>query len=199
MIAQDPQGAFPNQLYSALIRGHYLYLPNIGAGPAPPVRFNVNVQALVHVVETTTQTQRHDLNVNLNSQVLAERQAGNTDGIDGLFGNDIVAIDADRQGRRFLIVSRGGNFVFNAHLDSAGRMDLQPPHITRYQTGNIPNGVVMSTDGSRAYTNNEVDVSVTAIDLERDKVIGTISSSTPPPPALSSISSWWANWRFTPP
>ncbi len=182
VIAQDPQGAFPNQFYSALIRDHYLFLPNIGAGPEPPVRFNVNVQALINVVDTDAQQQRRDLNVNLNSQVAAERQAGNVNGIDGLFGNDLVAIDADLRGRRFLIVSRGGNFVFKAQLDAAGRMDLQPPNIVRYQTGNIPNGVVMSTDGKRAYTNNEVDLSVTAIDLERDRVIGTMASSTPPPP-----------------
>src|SRR5262249_18103908 len=32
----DPQGVFPNQLLSALIRGDRLYLPNIGAQPEPP-------------------------------------------------------------------------------------------------------------------------------------------------------------------
>ena len=31
----DPQGVFPNQLTSALIRGNRLYLPNIGAQPEP--------------------------------------------------------------------------------------------------------------------------------------------------------------------
>ncbi len=181
-IAQDPQGAFPNQFYAALIRDDRLYLPNIGAGPEPPVRFNVNVQALVHVADITTQQERRDLHTNLNSQVAAERQAGNTDGIDGLFGNDIVDIDADRRGQKFLIVSRGGNFVFNAQLDSSGRMDLQSPNIVRFQTGNLPNGIVVSKDGTRAYTNNEADISVTAIDLEQNKVIDTVAAGTPPPP-----------------
>ena len=32
----NPQGVFPNQLLSALIRGNRLYLPNIGAQPEPP-------------------------------------------------------------------------------------------------------------------------------------------------------------------
>ena len=31
----DPQGVFPNQLTSALIRGNRLYLPNIGTQPEP--------------------------------------------------------------------------------------------------------------------------------------------------------------------
>ena len=34
--ANNPQGVFPNQLLSALIRGNRLYLPNIGAQPEPP-------------------------------------------------------------------------------------------------------------------------------------------------------------------
>ena len=48
----NPQGVFPNQLLSALIRGNRLYLPNIGAQPEPPEIFNVNVQALVYAVDT---------------------------------------------------------------------------------------------------------------------------------------------------
>ncbi len=182
VIAQDPQDAFPNQFYSALIRDNRLFLPNIGAGPEPPVRLNVNVQALVHVVDVPNNVQRRDEHINLNTQVAAERRAGNVNGIDGLFGNDLVAIDANCQGTRFLIVSRGGNFVFNAQLDSSGRMDLQPPNIVRYQTGNLPNGAVISNNGTRAYTNNEADLTATVIDLDRNAVIDTISSSTPAPP-----------------
>ena len=53
VITADPQAVFPNQLFSALIRGNRLFLPNIGAQPEPPVQFTVNVQALVHVVNTT--------------------------------------------------------------------------------------------------------------------------------------------------
>ena len=48
----NPQGVFPNQLLSAVIRGNRLYLPNIGAQPEPPEIFNANVQALVYAVDT---------------------------------------------------------------------------------------------------------------------------------------------------
>ncbi|NOT56720.1 MAG: beta-propeller fold lactonase family protein, partial [Deltaproteobacteria bacterium] len=57
IIAQDPQSVFPNQFGSALICGGKLYLPNIGAQPEPPVFFNTNVQALVHVMDTNTRLQ----------------------------------------------------------------------------------------------------------------------------------------------
>ena len=41
----------------------------------------------------------------------------------------------------------------------------------RFQTGNLPNGVVISADGRRAYCNNEANVSVTAINLQNNTVI----------------------------
>ena len=70
-ITNNPQGVFPNQFFSALIRGDRLYLPNIGASPEPPVQnvnFNTNVQALVHVADTASLTELSNLNVNLNNQ-----------------------------------------------------------------------------------------------------------------------------------
>src|SRR5438045_9438061 len=88
----------------------------------------------------------------------------------GRFGHELAAIDADLDGTVFLVVSRGGNFVFRAALDGSGRLTLGLP-VVRYQTGNIPNGVAVTQDGKRAYVNNEVNLSVTAIDLEANRVI----------------------------
>jgi hypothetical protein len=51
------------------------------------------------------------------------------------------------------------------------------------QTGNLPSGVVMSRDGERAYTNNELNTSITAMDLTANTVLARdIESSTPPAP-----------------
>ena len=185
-ITADPQGAYPNQLQSAVIRGSILYLPNIGAAPEPPVRFNVNVQALVSTVDTVDLEEFGAFRVNLNQQVAQETQPENPNqSLDRLFGNDLVAIDAipgdGFVDGSFLLVSRGGNFVFRATPSLSG-LQLGLP-VRRYQTGNIPNGIVISADGRRAYTNNEVGLSVTAIDLENNEVIERdIPSSTPPEP-----------------
>src|SRR5439155_853146 len=93
-IAMDPQGAFPNLLGSAVIRGTSLYLPNIGAAPEPPVKFNVNVQALVHVVDTASLTEQTARHVNLNAEVKAETApADPTASLDRLFGNDLAPND----------------------------------------------------------------------------------------------------------
>ena len=76
IITADPQGGFPNQLYSALIRGRRLFVPSIGASPEPPVFNNVNVQGFVHVVNTNNQQEEEDCHVNLNAQVKTEQTAG---------------------------------------------------------------------------------------------------------------------------
>lgn len=186
VIAQDPQGAFPNQLGAALIRGNRLFLPNIGAGPEPPINFNVNVQALVSVADTTNLTERTTETLNINAQIKNEVQpAANIANtvLTRLFGGDMVAIDADANAQVFLLVSRGGNYVLRATLDANGRLNIGAPNVIRFQTGNLPTGVVISGDATRAYTNNELSTSVTAINLQNNTVITRdIASSEPPTP-----------------
>lgn len=188
VIAKSPEGVYPNQLFSALIRNGVLYLPNIGASPEPPVKFNVNIQALVSAVNLSNGT---EVFTNLNDQIKVEKQPGtpaNTtpanESLDRLFGNDLVAIDANLAGDTFLVVSRGGNYVMRATLASDGKLDIAATTgVVRYKTGNIPSGVVISSDGKRAYTNNEVSTSITAINLETNSVMKRdISSSEPPTP-----------------
>jgi YVTN family beta-propeller protein len=181
-----PQGVFPNQLLSALIRGNRLWLPNIGAEPEPPEAFNVNVQALVYAVDTDALTEVTAEHVNLNRQIAMEAVPADPTSLDRLFGNDIVAIDANVDGSVFLVVSRGGNFLLRAGLGSSGTLDIgAPSNVVRLQTGNLPSGVTISkTDGgARGYANNEANFSVTAIDLLTNAVLERdIPSSEPPAP-----------------
>src|SRR6185369_14524750 len=102
---------------------------------------------------------------------------------DRLFRHDLAAIDADPNGTLFLVVSRGGNSVCRAALAPNPRLSLGAPPVVRYETGNVPNGVAISQDGRRAYVNNEVNLSVTAIGLAGSTVLARdIPSATPPPP-----------------
>jgi len=186
-ITKNPQGVYPNQLLSAVIRGNRLWLPNIGAQPEPVERFDTNVQALVYAVDTQALAEVHNEAVNLNKQIASEPVPANpANSLGRLFGNDLVAIDASRGGKRFLIVSRGGNYVLRASLDVNGKLDIQAPNdVVRFQTGNLPSGVTMSkTDGGRrGYANNEANFSVTAMDLDTNTVIARdIASSEPPAP-----------------
>lgn len=192
-IKDDPQGVFPNQFYAALIRGKYLYLPNLGASPEPPVRFNVNVQALVHVVALDQSKEAAELHINLNTQVrnepaIADGVAPNTT-LQKLFGNRPAAIDANAAGTDFVIVSRGGDFVFRAGLDASGRIEIKKDaqgRLLRIPTGHTPNGVVMSADAKRAYVNNEVGYSLTVIDLEKNQVLALNLASSDLPVVASA-------------
>ena len=47
----DPTSAFPNQMQSIVMRGNQAYLPNIAASPSGPLRFNVDTQAFVSVLD----------------------------------------------------------------------------------------------------------------------------------------------------
>lgn len=182
VITQDPQDVFPNQLFSALIRGNRLFLPNIGAQPEPPVRFDVNVQALVHVVNTQNNQENANEHVNLNDQIDMEAAPANpTASLGKLFGNDIVAIDATANGRTFFIVSRGGNYVLRATLQG-GRLNIGAPNVVRFKTGNIPTGIVLR--GRFAYVNNEVGHSVSVLDINSNgnTVALNVPSSEPPKP-----------------
>ena len=126
---EDPQKVYPNMLFSALVRGPLLYVPNVGASPEPPVRFNVNVQGLVGVINRVKGMET-DRTVNLNSQVAKETQpavADETKTLDRVFLNDLVAMDADRRGRKFLFVSRGANYVLRASLDAEASSTSSTP------------------------------------------------------------------------
>jgi YVTN family beta-propeller protein len=182
-IGADPQGVYPNALWTALIRGNSLLVANEGAAPEPPFKFNVNVHGLVGVIDIPSGRETNRT-VNLNEQVAVERAAGNVNGIDGLFLNTIADLDANRAGTLFVLVSQGGNYVIEAIPDNNGRLSIGAPNgVVRYQTGNIPTGVVMSFDARRAYSNNEVSTSVTVIDLVRQRVLKRdLDSSTPPAP-----------------
>ena len=185
----NPQGVFPNQLLSALVRGNRLYLPNIGAQPEPPQIFNGNVQALVYAVDSNALAEVEDEHVNLNKQIDKETAAP-PPSLDRTFANDIVAIDANLAGDKFLIVSRGGNQVFRAKRDPAtGQLNILNAAGTgvdcRIQTGNLPSGVAMRHDGTRGYANNEANFSVTSMNIADGFCLTQqldITSSEPPAP-----------------
>ncbi len=185
VIAQDPQGVFPNQLKAALIRGTKLYLPNIGAQPEPPVFFNTNVQALVYVVNTSTLLQQANLHVNLNAQIKTEPEPGNpTASLGKLFGNDLVAMDAGINGQAYYLVSRGGNYVIRATpTGPGGALSINAPNVVRFRTGNIPTGIAVDDAGAFAYVNNEVNMSVSVLNLSNNTITAlNVESSTPPTP-----------------
>ncbi len=183
-ITQDPQGAFANQLHALLVKRGLVVVPSIGAGPEPPTVFNVNVQGLVHFIDAGSKQALEPLTVNLNNQVKAEVQPVPAEGsLVRAFVNDIVAIEGNEDLSTVLIVSRGGNYVMRASVDAQGVLSIGAPNVVRFQTGNLPSGVFMSRDGTRAYAYNDINLSVTVMNLENNTVITRdLPTGTPPDP-----------------
>jgi YVTN family beta-propeller protein len=188
----NPQGVFANQLLSAVIRGHLLYVTAIGPQPEPPEIFNANVQALVYAVDTEAlaEVAVGEKFKNLNVQI-AKENAAPPPSLDKTFGNDIVAVDANLAGDTFLIVSRGGNQVFRAKLADPATGELNILNTAgdrvdcRIQTGNLPSGIAMRQDGTLGYANNEANFSVTSMNIADGFCLILqldIPSSTPPAP-----------------
>jgi len=188
-IGRVAQKTYPNMLFGALLRGPNLYIPNVGAQPEPPVNFNTNVQALVGVLSTVINAET-PFSMNLNTYVPKETTpAAPTTSLDKLFLNDIVAMDADKSGKNFLVVSRGGNFVIRASIGADFKLTTIDANnvAKRFQTGNLPSGVVMARSGTRAYVNNELNTSISALNLQDNTVIARdIESSAPPAPGTQA-------------
>jgi len=64
-------GAYPNQLNNIAIRGKYAFVPNTGASPNGPFRFNVNTQSLLSVIDLTTRKDAGKT-INMHSAVNAQ-------------------------------------------------------------------------------------------------------------------------------
>jgi YVTN family beta-propeller protein len=191
-ITKDPQGCFPNQLYSGVIRpvpgttlNPQLRLTTICAEPEPPVQFTTNIQAVIKSVDTVAFSQVVSQDDNLNFQIKNEPVPANpTTTLQHVFAGDIVAIDATLNGSVYLIVSRSNDYVLKATPDpTTGLLDIHAPSsVIRFPTGHIPTGVVISTDGTRAYTNNEVSSSVSVLNLKSASTLPDFSSSDAPAP-----------------
>lgn len=183
-IAADPQAAYPNQLYALLVRGNQVIVPSIGAQPEPPIKFNVNIQGLVHTIDRQLQQEQATLTLNLNNQIKTELDPNPAEGsLARLFTNDLVALDATADGSTIFFVSRGGNYVLRATRDASGAITIGAPNVIRFQTGNLPNGIVLSKDGRRGYVNNEANYSVSVLDLNANTVLARdVPSSTTPAP-----------------
>jgi hypothetical protein len=174
-------GAYPNQMQAVAVKNGFVYLPNVGASPNGPVRFNVNTQALVHVIDTT-RNQDANLTFNLHRAV-----ADQAEGTLKRFLAVPWAIAFKTNENVGYVVSAASNVVVKITVDpttGAISVPLNPQTNTVMQTnvGRNPRGIVINNTDTRAYVMNYVSRDVTVIDLTRfpEQVIGTLRSTALP-------------------
>ena len=189
-------GAFPNMLQAVAIKGNRAYLPNTCASPDGPVRFNVNVQSCLAVLDTTTDAegvaagaaQTLNMNRGINFEVgdpLDERKR--------LFLAVPWAVAFKNKANEGYAVSLSSNVVVKLALDTEGTPTINAPKqagdpgaVVRILVGQGPRGIVINGTDTRAYVANENSRDVSVIDLGTDKVIDSFASAALPQPGTDA-------------
>ena len=130
-IGKVAQKVYPNMLFSALVRGRRAVRAERrrvarAAGPLQRQRAGPGRRDRSHPGRRRrwrTRTCRSTSTRRSRRKRSRRRPTRGTRSIE-LFLNDLVAVDADRAGRNFLFVSRGGNYVLRAGLDATGKLNI---------------------------------------------------------------------------
>src|SRR6266511_939027 len=162
-----PTGCFPNLLENIVVKGNDAYLPNVGSSPNGPVRFNVNVQGLVAVFDTTTDTDSGQT-INLNRGVGFEPVGKK------IFHNPPTALLGPTDPDPIIRVEIGTN-------DQPG----EP------QNSN-PQGIAINSADTRAYVFNFISRDVSVVDISGDpasyaEIDRIVSATLPTPGTLAAI------------
>lgn len=175
-------GAYPNQMQAIAIKGNFVYLPNVGASPNGPVRFNVNTQALVHILDATT---NQDTGQTINLHLAVAQQP---EGLKKRFLAVPWAIAFKTRENVGYVVSAASNVLVKIAVDPAtGAAVVQPSPIDQsvleVPVGRNPRGVVINNADTRAYVMNYISRDVTVLDITRfpEQPIATMRSAALPP------------------
>ncbi|HEY1325550.1 MAG TPA: beta-propeller fold lactonase family protein [Casimicrobiaceae bacterium] len=176
-------GAYPNQLNNVAIKGHFAFLPNTGASPNGPVRFDVNTHSLLAVIDRNTNL---DAGRTINMHLAVKNQANPVK----RFITQPWAIAFKNAANQGYVISAASNFVVKVSVNATtGLPTVQndpsdPSRVLQIPVGRNPRGIVVNGSDTRAYVMNYVSRDVSVIDLTSspEHVIATVASSALPTP-----------------
>src|SRR5436309_6065234 len=174
-------GAYPNQLNNIAVKGRFAYVPNTGASPNGPVRFDVNTQSLLHVIDRAAGTDAHQT-INMHRAVALQTGAPKT------FITQPWAMAFKHDSDEAYVISAASNIVVKiaANPSTGAPAVLSDPadatRVLQIPTGSNPRGIVINEDDSLAYVMNYVSRDVTVINIlgSRESVIATVKSRSLP-------------------
>lgn len=157
-----PTGAYPNQLNNIAIKGGFAFVPNTGASPNGPFRFDVNTQSLLSVFNTGTNVEAAPP-LNMHRAVATQTNPVKT------FITQPWAIAFAHHRDEGFVASAASNLLVKLAISgSTATVQSDPSDSTRVleiPTGKNPRGIVINADDTRAYVMNYVGRSVSVIDL----------------------------------
>jgi len=176
-------GAYPNQLNNIAIKNGFAYVPNTGASPNGPVRFNVNTQSLLHVIDRAAGADTHRT-INMHLAVAQQTNAARR------FITQPWAIAFRHASNEGYVVSAASNIVVKIAVNPGTGAPAvlndpaDPTRVLEIPTGSNPRGIVVNNSDSRAYVMNYVSRTVTVLDLtgSRESVVATVQSAPLPAP-----------------
>jgi YVTN family beta-propeller protein len=189
----DPTKAFPNQMQSLVIRGNKGFMPNIAASPTSPLVFNNDTEAFVTVLENIGVGVLADggsLNLHLGAR---NPEAGKKK---LFFANPWAIAFTNQSGTgAAYVVSAGSDLLvkltinandklfFTVDDDTTRYIDLNDPTkpaTSGANAGKNPQGIVITSDGLKAFVANQVSGNVSVVDTTTDKVVDVIQTATRP-------------------
>jgi YVTN family beta-propeller protein len=192
--------AFPNQLESIVIRGNRAYVPNTASSPNGPVKFNVNVQSFLSVIDTVADQEVTDETFNMNKGIQFEPFGKR------LFPTNPAAMAFKHNGPfEGFVLSRATDRLIRVVLDANGKPTVNAPtsatdagNVVRIEVGidvgenrnSSSEGVVINASDTRAYVMNLVSRDVSVIDISGNdptqyKEIARIASTALPTDAFA--------------
>ena len=174
-------GAYANQLNNIAIKGNYAFVPNTGASPNGPFRFNVNTQSLLSVID---RTRRLDAGQTINMHLAVEEQTATPK----LFVTQPWAMAFKTRSDDAYVVSAASNHLVKLKVNpatGAAVVQKEPGDATRVlqiAVGKNPRGIVVNSTDTRAYVANFISRDVSVVDLAaaRENVIATLTSAALP-------------------
>lgn len=176
-------GAYPNQLNNVAIKGNFAFLPNTGASPNGPVRFDVNTQSLLAVLNRTTNL---DAGQTLNMHTAVRDQTATP----RLFITQPWAMAFKHDSSQGFVISAASNHVVKVNVNpSTGAATVQSDpsntaRVLQIKVGKNPRGIVVNSSDTRAYVMNYISRDVSVIDLTTspERVTTTLRSAPLPTP-----------------
>jgi uncharacterized protein (TIGR03437 family) len=156
-------GAYPNQLNNIALRGKYAFVPNTGASPNGPVRFDVNTQSLLHVIDLAARKDAGKT-INMHSAVAAAPAPRR-------FITVPWAMALKRNADEGYVVSAASNILVKVRFNPlTGETSVQndptnPTRVLQVPTGKNPRGIVITSNDRTAYVMNQVSRDITVVDL----------------------------------
>lgn len=182
-------GAYPNQLNNVAIKGNFAFIPNTGASPNGPVRFDVNTHSLLSVLNRSTNLdagQTLNMHTAVRDQTVAPK----------LFITQPWSMAFKHDSSQGYVISAASNHVVKVNINpSTGAATVQndpsnPARVLQIKVGKNPRGIVVNSSDTRAYVMNFISRDVSVIDLTTspERVMTTLRSAPLPSPGTQADS-----------